>query len=170
MEVEMEENDFASERKKLIRLLKLGFGKKIDSVDIETAVSEGFEAYLRAVKNGTLAPDETPYGYTHESAYHAILRLLRRRAHERPISEVTEEPDAHDPAERSLEAKDAVRKIFEHLSEDYQEVLLAHYEGYNVEEIAEKMNRSVPATYKLLERAKKRFYEVGIKLGIPPRQ
>jgi hypothetical protein len=30
------------------------------------------------------------------------------------------------------------------------------------------MNRTVPATYKLLERAEKRFYEVGIKLGIPP--
>jgi RNA polymerase sigma factor (sigma-70 family) len=168
MGVEMEESDFESERKKLVRSLRVRFSKKIDLVDIETAVSEGFEAFFQAAKNGTLAPDESPYGYTHESAYHAILKLLRRRAHERPISEMTEEPDAHDPEERRLEAKDMVHEIFEHLSGDYQKVLIFHIEGYFIEEISEKMNRSLPATYKLLERAKKRFYEKGINLGIPP--
>ncbi len=164
----MDGSDFESDRKRLIRSFRVGFGKKVDPVDIESAISEGFEAYLSAVKNGTLAPDETPYGYTHTAAYHAILKLLRRRAHERPICEVTEEPDAHDLAERSFEAKDAVHEIFEHLSEDYREVLFADIEGYNIDEIAEQINRSVSAAYKLLERAKKRFYEVGIKLGIPP--
>ncbi len=162
------ENDFESERKNLIRSLRLLFGKKIEPVDIETAVSEGIEAYIRASKDSPTEFVEAAYGYIYTAAKRAIIKRLRRAGHERPMSEVIQEPAALDPKERSFEAEDMVHEIFEHLSEDYQKVLLAHNEGYEIVEIAETMNRTVPATYKLLERAEKRFMEVGIKLGMSP--
>jgi len=154
------------ERAALAEAIRHEFRKKLDSFEIEFAVSKGIEAYVVDSKRKTI---ENRYGYELTAARNDARKQLRRKNHERPMSEVTVEPDAHDMTEQELDVEDRLQKILALLpNEVWRTAFRLHEEGFDAEEIAERMDRSKDAAYHLVERARKRAGEIYLKLGFPP--
>ena len=153
------------DRLALGRVLRHRFGKSLDSVELQNALDEGVDKTIQALTIHTI---EDPSAYANMACNSVAIKMIKRKTRECSMTKLVIERDSEDGAAGSREAEDMVRQIFKRMIPTWQEVLKLGSEGFSVGEIAEKIGKTKKAIYHLKERAEKKFYELGIKLGMSP--
>lgn len=164
------ENPVLPERARIIRVLTREFCGEFTAPNIQDAADEGYTKWYEAVECGEVRELSSRPAYVFHCARNYLFRLIRRKVHELPMSEVTCDCDTMDGPDAERIAKGEVNYLFSKLPGPWKQVMqLFWIEGFEIQEIAERMPRSKKAVYHLKEKAEKRFAEIGIKeLGYPP--
>ncbi len=160
------------EHARVIRILAREFHGEFALPDIEDAVDAGYEKWFERAWCGAAGLEKSRAAYVFHCARNHLLKLLRRKAHELPLSEVTWELMTCDDTETGPNAEGDVRYLLSSLPKPWKRVMqLFWIEGFEIAEIAELMQRSKGAIYHIKEKAEKRCLELGIKnLGYAPQQ
>lgn len=123
---------------------------------IEIAVGEAFSDYHLAIARGEII--HSAYGWIYKNAKNKILNEIERLGHLNRIG-IRREQDSGLPSddnfEKAEEAKLILEEILPLVSEKKRVALLLYeYEGYTLEETAEKLKISIPAVKKRIHEAK----------------
>jgi RNA polymerase sigma-70 factor (ECF subfamily) len=151
-------------RGRLETLIRLRLGPELrGAVEAEDVLQETMTRAFQSLAKATLRDDKALLGWLGGIAEHVILDLARRHARRRaaPLDgEVAGSQVSPSKGLRRHERFERLAKALDGLSPDHREViLLARIEGLPLQEVARRMDRSMPAVAKLLSRALKKLRE-----------
>ncbi len=138
--------------------------------DAEDITAEVFHAAFRCLSK--LQSTDNPRVWLLGIARRKIVDHLRRNSRQRELLN-TDLPDSAldrfesaqgnpEPEARRAESRHMIRLLMNKLSEDHREALLLQYvEDLSIAEVAQVMDRSLPATNSLLQRARAAVFRDG---------
>lgn len=125
-----------------------------DAMLAEECVAETFSRFLKALQAGK-GPESNLKGYLYRSAHNWVTDYYRSRRDESSLDEDLpddERPEVRAEAERNMDCQQ-LRSVLPRLpSEQYQVVALHFIEGWELDEVAEALGRSVGAVKSLQHR------------------
>lgn len=126
-----------------------------DAMLAEDCVAETFSRFLKVLQSGN-GPDTNLKGYLYRSAHNWVTDYYRTRRDESELDDEmpgSGQQEVVPEVERKIEQQ-RLRKVLSNLSsEQYQVVALHFIEGWELEEVAAALGRSVGAVKSLQHRA-----------------
>lgn len=126
-----------------------------DGMLAEECVAETFSRFLKMLQAGK-GPDSNLKGYLYRSAHNWITDYYRSRREETELDDEFPGSDQHDVREEVERKMDRhqLRSVLSQLSSDqYQVVALRFIEGWELDEVAGALGKSVGAVKSLQHRA-----------------
>ncbi len=128
---------------------------------VEIAVGEACSDYHLAIANAEII--HSVFGWIHNAAKNKILDEIKRLGHINRIG-VSTEQDSELPSDDNFEQVEEARLMLEEIlplvNEKKRNALLLHeYQGYTLEETADKLKISLSATKKRIREAKSELCE-----------
>lgn len=126
-----------------------------DAMLAEECVAETFSRFLRVLQAGK-GPNSSLKGYLYRSAHNWVTDYYRSRRDESTLDDDLpdgERLEVRAEAERNMDCQQLRRVLPQLPNEQYQVVALHFIEGWELEEVADAMGKSVGAVKSLQHRA-----------------